>query len=179
MKKIIFILIAIMCLANTYAQSFIDRNKNISIGAHFGAVGQNEDMGLQIIMLNVTVYGVYIDFGGWPQSHGSDINVGIWEADKAELFHIGYQLPVTNWLKITPLIGYANDETGYTNGYNYKIDQYGIHNQFISETGISDFDFGGQAKFEIPINKKTSIDIMGTYTKYSWYGGIGVTIDFN
>ena len=178
MKKILLSCIFAICSINIIsAQSFFDENRNISAGVHFGAVGQNQDLGLQIIMFNATIYGVYIDFGGWPQDHASDANIDIWDANKAFLFHVGYQVPVSSWLKITPLIGYANDESGYTNGYNWKVNRNGIHNQFVSEESVNGFDFGIQTKFEISIssNKNTSIDIMGTYTKYSWYGGLGLT----
>lgn len=170
-------MISISSYSKSFSQNFVDENKSISFGFHFGAVSQLQDWGLQIIMCDFTFYGVYIDFGGWPQSHGSDVRIDKWDADKAIVFHAGYQVPITSWLKITPMIGYFNNQSGWTDGGDWYADSYSIHNKFHCNNELSGFDFGGQIKFEIPCGKHTSFDIMGTFTKNCWYGGIGLGIN--
>lgn len=176
MKKFIYCIILLfsICLSSN-AKQF---NNDLEIGFHFGAIGQMQDLGLQIIVVNLNIKGVYIDFGGWPQAHEGDVRVDKWDSDRAWLAHIGYSIAFTKWLKITPMIGYAKDECGYTDGYRWRTDRNGIHNKFISEYKVEGFDYGGQLEFSIPVGKKTTFNIQGTFTNYCWYGGLGIGFKF-
>ena len=173
---IVFLSMPLVTQAQSYKEMFSEENRKLSFGFHFGAVGQAQDLGLQIIMGSVTFHGVYVDFGGWPQGHGSDVRVDKWDADRAFIFHVGYQVPIARWLKVTPMIGYACDETGYTDGSDWRVTDSGIHNKFHADKEVKGFDYGGQVTFAIPVGKKTDLHIMGTYTKYCWYGGLGLGV---
>ena len=177
MKKflilITLIFISIDASSFSFRDNFKNENNNLSFGFHFGAVGQLQDLGLQIFMGSISYKGFYFDFGGWPQSHGSDTNVGVWDADRAYLVHFGYTIPLTSFIILTPMIGYASNESGYTDGYNWHVTNSGIHNEFVSQWDCKGFDFGAQ----LTINIK-HFNIYGTFTKYAWYGGIGYEIHF-
>ena len=174
-----FMLCMVFCLptiAQSYSGELKEGRKSISFGLHFGAIGQAQDLGLQVVVGSVTFYNVYVDFGGWPQAHGGDVRVDKWDDERAYLFHAGYQVPVTSWLKITPMIGYACDETGYTDGSDWRVTNGGIHNKFHADKEVKGFDYGCQVTFAIPVGKKTDLHILGTYTKYCWYGGLGLGV---
>ena len=170
------VMACLVCSAQSYKEVFAEGRKTLSFGLHFGAIGQAQDLGLQIIVGSVTFYNVYVDFGGWPQAHGSDVRIDKWDEDRAYLFHAGYQVPITRWLKVTPMIGYACDETGYTDGSDWRVTDSGIHNKFHADKEVKGFDYGGQVTFAIPVGKRTDLHLMGTYTKYCWYGGIGLGV---
>ena len=145
------VMACLVCSAQSYKEVFAEGRKKLSFGLHFGAIGQAQDLGLQIIVGSVTFYNVYVDFGGWPQAHGSDVRIDKWDEDRAYLFHAGYQVPVTRWLKVTPMIGYACDETGYTDGSDWRVTDSGIHNKFHADKEVKGFDYGGQVTFAIPV----------------------------
>jgi hypothetical protein len=77
---------------------------------------------------------------------------------------------------VWPMIGYACDETGYTDGSDWRVTDSGIHNKFHADKEVKGFDYGGQVTFAIPVGKRTDLHLMGTYTKYCWYGGIGLGV---
>lgn len=173
MKKNILTLLFTLLTISVNAQTFFERNKNISFGIQFGAVDHhnNTDMGFQTLMATVSCYGVYLDIGGWPRAYGSDARIDKWDDEYCIAFHIGYQLPILDWLKITPIIGYYNHESGYTDGYYWKVNQYGIDNKFVALDELNGFDYGGNIQIDI---KRFSI--FGTFTKNMWYAGIGFNL---
>ena len=184
MKKLIFCFIIMMsCItlqAQQYRDVFCDVNSSTTIGFHFGAIGQVQHLGLQVAAVSITAYGVYLDFGGWPQTHEYDYTYRRRiEDNRAWFAHIGYQIPITHWLRIIPMCGYAQDESGFTDTHRGYYDYYGDHhNDFITTEKVEGFDFGGQVVFSIPISETTDLNITGTYTRYCWYGGIGINFNF-
>lgn len=186
MKKLFLTIVILFSVcavsySRTWAEVIKQENRNVAFGGHFGAIGQAQDLGLQIYVFNLSVYGFYFDIGLYPQDHASDVRVDVWDADQAFLCHFGYQLPISKYFTITPLIGYANDETGYTDGGQWYADDRGIHNKFVEEYSVGGFDYGAQVSVDIPISKNDNrydLILSGTYTKYCWYGGIGFKINF-
>lgn len=177
MKKKILIILFIFISAFSYSQSFFDLNKNVSFGIQFGAVDQhNKEMGFQTLMFNISCYGVYLDIGGWPAQHSSDVRIDKWDDETVFVIHIGYQIPLifAKSVKITPIIGYYNHQIGVTDGANWSVSQSGIHNKFIVEDELQGIDFG--TNIEIDIKR---FSIFGTFTKNMWYAGLGFNIPFN
>ena len=176
MKKIIImltVLLSFVCVNNVIAQNsykdvFKKANNTFNMAIHFGGIGCSQGLGLQEFLVSTTIKGVYADFGGWPSKHGSDVDVDVWDDDKALTCHLGYQVPVTNWLRIIPMVGYAYDATGTTDGYNWSCDSNGIHNKFNIDEKVEGLDYGAAVVFNI-----NHVNIQGTYTKYNWYIGIG------
>lgn len=177
MKKFFFFLILSICFSTSYGFSFKDNfkkeNNNIGFGFHFGAIGQRQDMGLQIFMGSVTYKGFYLDFGGWLPVHGRDTHVGTWDDDRAFLIHVGYNIPIAPCVRLTPLIGYASNESGYTDGYDWHVTSSGISNHFVSGWACKGLDYGAQLTINI-----NHFNITGTYTRFAWYAGIGYEIHF-
>lgn len=173
MKKKILIVLLVLFTTSVNGQTFFKRNKNLSFGVQFGAVDHhnNTDMGFQTLMATITCYGVYLDIGGWPTSHGSDVRVDKWDDEHCFAFHVGYQLPVLNWLKITPLIGYYNHESGYTDGSKWTVTKSGIKNKFVALDKLNGVDFGGNIQISIKW-----FNILGTFTTNMWYAGIGFNV---
>lgn len=173
MKKFLCLLFVLIVGTNgikaqSFKETFKSENKHIGFGVHFGAIGQTEDLGLQVLMANLTVYGFYFDIGGWPRSHGDDVRVEEWDDDEAFMFHVGYQLPVTKWLRFVPMVGYAHDATGTTNGHHWTTSNNGINNKFEVDDKFSKFDYGLGTVFNMK-----HFNIQGTVTRYSWYIGFG------
>lgn len=153
----------------SFKDNFKTENNTTSFGLHFGCIGQHQDMGLQIFMGSVSVKGFYLDFGGWPQDHASDVRVDTWDADRAFLAHIGYTVPINSFIRITPVVGYALNESGTTNGHKWSATSSGIHNSFNADFSCKGFDPG----CVLTINIK-HFNLYGTYTRFAWYGGIGL-----
>lgn len=176
MKKIIImltVLLSFVCVNNVMAQNsykdvFKKANNTFNMAIHFGGIGCSQDLGLQEFLVSTTIKGVYADFGGWPSAHGSDVDIDVWDDDKAITCHLGYQVPVTNWLRIIPMVGYAYDAMGTTDGHNWSCDSNGIHNKFNIDEKVEGLDYGAAVVFNI-----NHVNIQGTYTKYNWYIGIG------
>lgn len=176
MKKIIItltVLLSFVCVNNIFANNsykdvFKQVNSTCNATIHFGCIGGSQDLGLQEIVGSMTIYGVYADFGGWPAIHENDVDVDVWDDNKAIIFHLGYQVPLTKWLRIVPMAGYAYDASGTVDGYNWSCGYNGIHNKFNVDEQVSGFDYGAALVFNIK-----HVNISGTYTKYNWYVGIG------
>lgn len=129
-------------------------------------------MAFQTIGIGMTIKGIYGDFGFWPRSYGDDVRVDEWDDEYMWMFHVGYQLSVfCKNVRITPIVGYYSHETGITDGYDYYINNNGIHNEFHCTDKFSGFDYG--AKLTINIKH---FNISGTLTKNVWYAGIGYEI---
>lgn len=95
------VLLSFVCVNNVMAQNsykdvFKKANNTFNMAIHFGGIGCSQDLGLHEFLVSTTIKGVYADFGGWPSMHGSDVDVDVWDDDKAITCHLGYQVPVTN-----------------------------------------------------------------------------------
>jgi hypothetical protein len=183
MKKLFFIITLCVLSVTSDAKSIFDYNKSTSFGIQFGAVDQQNHFGFQTLMGHISIYGVYVDVGGWPRSHQRDIRVDKWDDESCFMFHVGYQFPLCSWFKITPIAGYYKHESGMTDGYHWKVDNYGINNRFDVHDRYSGFDYGVNAMFHIRLNNKEkkpgySLQLGGTYTKNAWYAGLGLDIAF-
>ena len=123
---------------------------------------------MPVFALSTTIYGFYFDVGVCPSSHESDVRVDKWDDNKALMFHAGYQLPLTKWLRVIPIIGYSHYASGTTDGSNYHVTSNGIHNEFTADESFSKFDYGTAAVFNM-----NHINLQATITRYSWYLGVG------
>ena len=182
-KSIIIITLCVISVLTSNAKSILDYNKSTSFGVQFGAVDQQTDFGFQTLMLHLSIYGVYVDIGGWPRSHANDVRIDKWDDESCLMFHFGYQIPLCSWFKVTPVVGYYKHESGITNGYKWRIGNKGINNKFEIHDEFNGFDYGVNAMFHIRLNNKEdkpgySLQLGGTYTKNAWYAGLGLDIAF-
>ena len=149
MKKIIVLLLMAVLGMKAQAQLLqgdgFDANKGYEIGLIGGVIGVYDDLSYGAFGLNFTAYGVYVDFLGMPQAHEKSTDVDVHENEKTSIdVHLGYQLPLTTWLSIIPVVGYASVKNGTTDGSNYKINkQTGITNSYKVKDENGGFDYGG------------------------------------
>lgn len=181
MKKYISIIIFIILCLSVRAQS----NKAFDMAFQVGCVNMDGHSEHVAIGGSLSIYGVYADILYKSPEHRRTIEYpnnksGIWHGEtRAITAHIGYQIPLCKYVKVTPLVGYAKTEYGYTDWWSWGVDNNGVYNNFISQYMKDDIDYGGQAVFYIPCANNVSLTISGTYTRYTVYGGIGFSIKFN
>ena len=185
MKKILFVLVSLLISVSAFSndyeygdkysfkENFKNENKNFGFGMHFGSAGRH-GINSFIVGVNLSWYGAYLDLGIMTPAHGGSAKLGVWDNEhRAILIHGGYTIPLTSWLRITPIAGVASVQCGYTDGYDWKVTSSGISNYFDPTEGVCGFDFGAQVTFNYK-NFNASV----TYTKYAIYGGIGYEIHF-
>lgn len=180
MKKFLLTLVFLCTLCcNSFSQSYFYANNTVEIGVHFGCIDKinGKDAELPIILGSISCYGIYADIGGWSPKHANDYRHYDWDDEDCFAFHVGYQIPVMRYVKITPIIGYYEHRFGWTDGYNKYWDYYGEpHNAFITEYKIERFDCGGQIQLSIPCSDNVNFNLMGTCTTNMFYGGLGVSV---
>ena len=88
---------------------------------------------------------------------------------------MGYQIPIVEFVRILPVIGYAQISTGITDGLDYstsydsKSRSWVVNNKYNKQWQSGGFDAGGGLVFNIgPVN----VFVIGTMS--SVYGGVGV-----
>ena len=176
MKKVIFTMLftLIAMVVNAQDYTFSQRQKYISFGIQYAMVDQNSNKidSHNAFVINMSIYGVYADLGLMSPKHNRSVEIDKWRNEHSvESFHFGFQLPITQWLRITPIMGYYNHESGYTDGHDWGVDKYGVYNKFHTEKQSNGPDCG--------VNVELSFDyvsLYGTYTEHMWYAGIGVNI---
>lgn len=179
MKKIFFVLslFVISVFAKSqglYKCNVFSRNNTIEFSIHSGTTGRKQNVELNVIGFGLSVYGIYADYVFWSRSNNIITSSELGE-DKTESFHIGYQFPITKWLKITPLFGYADVEN--MGRYYYSFNPYNnINRILIPKKRDHGFDFGVQVVLNLYSNENVIFMLQGTYTKYCEYCGFGVGI---
>jgi hypothetical protein len=157
-------------------------NKSVEIGIHGGAVdfkGNSEFGSYGAILFHVAIFGVYADIGGLGAMNSSNVKLNKWMDHKSSAWHIGYQIPITKWLTITPIYGSYKHEYGVTDGSDYTVGYSGIRNSFRSLKENSDKDYGTQISFKILFDNdylKPAMTLHFTITNNMIYGGIGVNV---
>lgn len=123
--------------------------------------------------------GFYLDFiNAEPQHKFSRSTDERWNDYVAFSINAGYQVPVLKWLRIMPLVGYAQTNEGITDGrtLNYDYDEYGgswYHDYTVTPGSRRHyFNYGGG--LSIQPCKWFSINLIAS--RYALYGGIGVDI---
>lgn len=144
-------------------------NRHYEIGVQLGSVGIGRDLTLFGFGINATIWGVYIDFLLNGAEHHSSKKVGHWNDNQGVVLHIGYQLPITKHFRIIPMIGYGEVNEGVTDGYNYNIDENGVHNSYKATWRDKGVDVGASAVFHFGM-----LNIYATGSLWSVYGGLGI-----
>ena len=186
MKRFNILLICIFSFINIFAQEPSFRkeyqyiNNEISFSLDFGAATLSELHNKFIMMGSVSVYGVYLDIGGFPRMHDNDPRLGTWDDNTVFAMHAGYKIPITKYFNIIPLIGYYEHDLGLTDGYDKYYDYYygDIYNEFYVYDSFDDVDYGCKVEYKIPIAPEKYFTIDWTYTRYMMYGGIGMQFKF-
>ena len=171
MKKFLLVLVLLFGALVSHAQIFpvADvNNHHYEVGFQGGAIGLGKELTLAGFGFNLTVWGVYFDLLINGAEHAGSTKVGTWNDNQGVAVHLGYQIPITQWLRVIPLVGYGEINTGITDGRDYTIDKNGVHNRYRATWRHGGFDAGGSLCFNI---KYVSIYLTGTMWSVS--GGVG------
>lgn len=174
MKKTIVLLLLAVTVGQVHAQLLqgegFKANKSFEIGLLGGALGIYDDLSTPGIGFNVTAYGVYFDFLGWPRTHANSTDVKKHDNEKTSYsVHAGYQFPLATWLSVIPIVGYTGIKNGTTDGSNWTINGGNISNAYYVKDENNGFDYGGLLCFNI--NK---VRLYAAGTRFGLYGGIGL-----
>lgn len=184
LKKYLFIFVVAMSLAMPSKAQFFDISQNINrgfLGFQLGEAGHNTEFADFGFGFSLSVYGVYVDFLLAPPEHESDNHLinELWDDNEAYTINLGYQFPITPWLRVAPIIGYSQTNYGYTDlgTLNQHIDDYGdIHNRhdYVVEKRFHELNYGGALFLEL----FGHVELYGVYTKRAIYGGISVDLNW-
>lgn len=183
MKKKTIILAVILTLVGSglKAQEWFDfsENSRATLGITLGAGGLGwgytnyqspyMDFGFG---LSLSVGGLYIDCLYQSPEHRYDhiVTPIIWDDHTTLAINLGYQIPVLPWLRVTPLIGYANETTGKTigNSVYMNVQSNSWYHSYKREHIYSHFNYG--AGISVTLFKRVEI---GAYaTARATYGSV-------
>jgi hypothetical protein len=186
MKKVaLFMALFTMVTLSAKAQWFnLSNNMNdVTIGLNLGAVGYDFD-GRQInnayngfgIGASFSLLGVYVDFIYQSPEHrwGNKISPMIYPDHTALTINAGYKIPVLRWLNVTPLIGYSNETTGWTDCSTLNIDfeNHSVYHDYDVEHRYNHFNYG----VGVSVKPIEWIEIGGVCTAHAVYGNISLNL---
>lgn len=183
MKKLIVFITLFSLALSASAQQMFDFSSNnwrIEAGLNFGQAGSFTPYARLALGANATIFGVQVDYlKAEPQHEYADadeISDNKWEDSVAYCINVGYQIPVFNWLRIVPLVGYAQTNEGITDGSKLRVDSdeysFNLYHPYTVTPGTRThyFNFGGG--ISVQPCKWFSINLAATRT--ALYGGIGI-----
>ena len=185
MKKVaLFAVLFSMMTINAKAQwfDFSQNTMDASIGVNIGMVGYHfngeidktyNDLGFGI---SFSLVGVYLDFIYQSPEHkwGNKITPDMYHDHTALTINLGYKIPVLPWLNFTPLIGYSNETTGWTDcsTVNVEYESHSIYHDYDVENRYNHFNYGVGLSLK-PIKW---LEVGGVCTAHAVYGNISVNI---
>ena len=195
MKKSLSFIISLFCALSIYAQAgggaFLEKEihlfdfslngSRLEAGLTAGQVGSFTDYARFGMGAYVMYNGIYLDFVKADPQHKFSSQLTETQYNDTVAFSIdaGYQIPVLHWLRIMPLIGYAQTNEGITDGrsLSYSYDGDGssswYHNYEVTPgSRIHYFNYGGG----ISIQPSKWFSIFAVFSRYAIYGGIGLDI---
>lgn len=185
MKKValLFMVLFSMTTFSAKAQMFDFTNNltDFTVGLNVGPVGYHFNgqidktySGLGV-GASISFLGVYIDFIYQSPEHryGNKITPDMYYDHTALAINLGYKIPVTSWLNITPLIGYSNQTTGWTDCSTINIDETNsIYHDYDAEHIYSHFNYG----VGLSVKPIRWLEIGGVCTSHAVYGNVSLNI---
>jgi hypothetical protein len=185
MKKKSIILVALLVLSFSLKAQLFDFRNNLSdfsIGFNLGVVGYDYAPG-QIDKtysglgtgVSLSVLGVYLDFMYQSPEHrwGNKITPIMYNDHTALTINVGYKIPVTYWLNVTPLIGYSNETTGWTDCSTINVDDnHSIYHDYDVEHRYNHFNYG----LGLSVKPISWLEIGGVCTSHAVYGNLSVNL---
>ena len=124
--------------------------------------------------------GIYLDFiEAEPQhKYTSEISDTKWNDTCAFSIGLGYQFPLTKWLRIMPLIGYSQTNDGITDGSSMSlsadIDSFTWYHEYEVTKGSRSHYFNYGGGISVQPCKWFSINLIAT--RHALYGGVSLDI---
>lgn len=168
---------------NSDKHSFFPKLFGLNKSVSFGLLGGGVDgFKYGVIGFNATVYGLYMDFMGWPRKHYSDVRVGEWKDHSVWGAHIGYQIPIHEYdrssIRLIPMVGYVSIKEGITDGWDYSLGEHGIINSFRKTDERRGFDYGAALVFQNHDDNIGAYDFYIGVTKRSIWVGLAWDFQF-
>ena len=183
-KSIILLALFALTMGTAKAQwfDFAYSRNNASIGLNLGVVGYHLGQGSIDktyaglgIGANLTLSGVYLDFISQSPEHrwNSKVSPVVYHDHTALTINLGYKVPVTHWLFITPMIGYSNETTGLTDCSTINVDyeRRSIYHDYKRQTIDNHFNYG----VGLSLKLFNYIEIGGVCTSHAVYGSIALS----
>lgn len=187
MNKKSFILVALLALSSfSLKAQLFDLSNNLTdftIGVNVGVVGYDFNHG-QIdktfsgigVGASASILGVYMDFIYQSPEHkwGNKVTPDMYNDHSALTINVGYKIPVTSWLNITPLIGYSNETTGWTDCSTVNVDyeNHSIYHDYDVECRYNHFNYG----LGLSVKPIRWIEIGGVCTSHAVYGNLSLNL---
>lgn len=185
MKKLT-LLVAMLSLFSFSAKAqmfdFSNNKEDFTVGLNLGVVGYHFDGQIDKTYadfgygISVSILGIYLDFMYQSPEHkwGNKIMPIEYNDHTALTINVGYKIPVTKWLRLTPLIGYSNVTTGITDcsTVNVEYESHAIYHDYDVEEIYPHFNYGVGLSLK-PIKW---IEIGGVCTAHSVYGNISLDL---
>lgn len=154
--------------------------KRLEAGITLGQVGSFSEYARFGMGANLLVNGVYLDFieAGPQHKYNGQIKDIQWNDNCAFSINAGYQIPVLKWLRIMPLVGYAQTNEGVTDGSS-------LHLSFGEETTTWYHDYkvtpGSRVHYlnyggGISVQPCKWFSVNAIVTRCAIYGGFGIDI---
>lgn len=179
MKKLIVTVALMLSLTFAahaqYSQLLRQHNRSISAGVLAGSImGKEPYPGGLAFGVSASIFGVYFDYTMKPLTEGGiTSNLG-WDASKAWACHIGYQIPVTQKIRVIPVAGLSETQVGYKDGH---LDEYGQDSRgqgFEPRDTNQQIDFGAVAQYLIT----PSVIAQVQATNHSIHAGVAFQFAF-
>jgi len=185
MKRLIM-LVALLSLFtfSTKAQvfDFSSNKEDFTVGLNIGVVGYHFNGQIDKTYaglgygVSVSLLGVYLDFMYQNPEHkwGNKIMPIVYNDHTALTINVGYKIPITSWLHLTPLIGYSNETTGITDcsTVNVEYESHAIYHDYDAEEIYSHFNYGVGLSLK-PIKW---LEFGGVCTAHAVYGNISLNL---
>ena len=177
------VLLFVTVCAHAQLFDFSSNNNRYEIGANFGQMAFNTQYARFGLGMNLLAWGVYLDFNMTAAQHKFDRKFSNTQWNDDEFFNInlGYQIPILSWLRVMPLLGYAQTNEGITDASTINISpgedsgSTSVYHTYTVTPGsrVHYFNFGGGVSIQ-PF-KWFSINFV--YTRHATYGGVAIDID--
>ena len=153
--------------------------KRLEFGVNFGQAGSFSPYADFAMGANLLVNGIYVDFlASDPEHKYARTSDTKWNDHVVFCINAGYQIPILKWLRIMPVIGYAQTNDGITDASRtiWDVDEYSsntYHPYKVTKGSRSHyFNYGGG--LSIQPCKWFSINLIGT--AHAIYGGVGIDL---
>ena len=154
--------------------------RRLEAGINIGQAASFSEYARFTFGANLMVAGVYLDFlSADPEHKYSPISDTRWNDHKAFCINAGYQIPIFEWLRIMPLVGYAQTNDGITDASQayWEYDEYAsttTYHPYKVTKGSRQHYFNYGGGLSIQPCRWFSINLIGT--RHAIYGGIGLDL---
>lgn len=152
--------------------NFAEGNNRITFGCGISSVNN-----ISSSMIVINLRGFYWDYhSNIEGNHHSNMGIEKYNGYNISSWHIGYTIPITSRIAVTPLVGKIDWEEGYYDGSNWGVTENGIVNEWVCTDGFTAFDFGVNARYDVLVEAWLGLSIFAKVTKYSY--GFGFEMAF-